>query len=209
MMNKLSLAVLSLVFVSVAQAQTAVNASTTDIDLDSAMIDDLSNDRTQLQLRAGLGLGRLSNVGTTENATGLNVAALIDLPVATGTSFLTGVNYVQKGASNGAADARINYLVIPVQLKANFGYPRAFRWSLGLGPYVGIKTSAYNTANKDNLTGIAGYDIGGRVSAALDFPIQSRYSVIAGADYDVGLTNITATTQTRALLLSLGLGVEI
>lgn len=210
-MNKIALALmLSLVCSSAVYAQTTaaadVNTSTYDLDLDNAEIRDLGNERTQLQIRAGMGFGTLTRSPTpTDAKSGTNFAAMIDLPVATGSTFNTGINYVQKGAAISGDDVRINYLVIPVQMKANFGHPRAFRWNIGLGPYVGIKTSTSGANTPD----VSSYDLGGRGSLGLEFPLQPRYSILANADYDVGIKTIANDIRTRSVLVSLGLGIEI
>lgn len=194
-----------------------------------------------LQLKGGPGFATMSTSQTTgteaiKSTTGLFIAAEFDIPVNEGFSFLTGINYVQKGYRAQASGSdptlgamsidmtgKIGYLEIPALAKLNFG--DTTRFSFMAGPYfairvassakgsisIGGQTQTINESSDDN--GLSRTDFGFRAGAGVEFPMSQDLGFVIGAAYDLGLSNVASSSSTaihnRALLANAGLAISI
>jgi hypothetical protein len=159
----------------------------------------------QRKVRPNLILGMASStlVSDTDDAevdrrTGVSIGATIDVPIGTNADFITGLQWVQKGASvseqdvNFELELQLAYLQIPALLRMDFG-SQGVRPFLEGGAALGIRLSC------DAVVKGGGFN----VSAACDEfqdpdtgetvedPVKSTdFSVIIGGGVDFGRARI-------------------
>ncbi|MEO8211088.1 MAG: porin family protein [bacterium] len=122
-------------------------------------------------------------------------------------SLRLGVGYERKGAdletkigtTTVKGKANIDYVAIPLLLRANFGNGKKIKFFLNAGPYVGIllankiKTDAYGTIPEsefDNKDSTKKIDFGISGGIGINFLVGTSSSFTIGARDNFGLTNI-------------------
>ena len=190
---------------SISQAQV-----TSSHDSNSSSTSDTSA-ASKLWITGGPGFSNLSNVGNSgiEKRTAVSIGAELELSMNPLFSFQTGLDYVQKGISatlfGQTGTLSLNYLEVPVLAKLKFPFGNE-QFSFSAGPYA-----AYAVAGSANDT-FRKPDFGARFGAAFEIPLQERLAFSIGANYDLGLVNITpndATISNRTFMASVGLGLRL
>ena len=219
---KILVAFLVLSLSSVAQAQvTSTNESKPNETADSA-------NSTNFWLMAGPGFSKVTTNASSDgssNRTAIAVGAELEIPMDQSFSIQTGVDYLQKGfevsGSGGTGTLAINYLELPLLLKVKVPV-RDSRFTFAAGPYAalavkretrfeGAGQSASNSADEV----INQADFGARFGAAFEIPVQDRLSISIGANYDLGLRDISSNnsgsdkSSNRTFMAMVGLGFKI
>lgn len=207
---------------------------------------------TQIILKAVPSLGTLSaDMGSlsTKMNFGIGFGVGFDASLGNTLSLETGVEWAKRGVAgemtlsetipdlgmsfqvSGTSSLTLNYLVVPMLLKAKFGTAQETRYFVGAGPYVGFFMSGNNSQkgtanlggtiqNFDETQKISnedvGTDFGLRASAGAEVPLTSSLGMVLGAQYDFGFSNISKSddgprdaVSTRSLLLNAGLAIRL
>ncbi len=142
--------------------------------------------------------------------TGLIFGANLDIGFGHYISVQPGLRFIMKGASSTGADGtafvdKLNYLEIPVLLKATFHLTEVSPYLMA-GPILGINMSANEdqtpqggtTTTTDISQFISGTDFGLLFGGGVGFKIAPKVDLFAQFGYCLGLSNIlkNATTST-------------
>jgi hypothetical protein len=146
---------------------------------------------------AEFGNASIENHDNADGRTGLAVGLRTEFGVTRPYSLLIEPAYVQKGARfdtfGGIAKAKgdLDYLEIPVLLKAKFGALKAHAYGI-LGPSFGINLNAKGTLGNFSDTfkdQAANLEIAGDVGAGAGFQVSKFLYFTADARYSHGFTN--------------------
>jgi hypothetical protein len=143
----------------------------------------------------------------TDYRVGFNIGVSADYYFSDRWSFKAKVVYDQKGWNNGfistgsnevTTDYKLNYITIP--LMANWHFARTRNWYLNFGPYIGILTSAKETAGGNDLKDVfnttdAGLDIG----IGVKIPVSNRAKFFIELNGQGGVSDIVKNNTGSAL----------
>lgn len=184
--------------------------------------------QTSYGLKAGVNLGKYSNVDDAKNNTSFYVTGFADLPIATNFSIQPGVslqgkgNKVEGSATGVTGSATINTMSIEIPVNAVYYIPTGSgSLFLGAGPYVGFNVSgeqklegsflgASGSAKSDIEFGSADNEMK-TVEAGANFLGGYKFSngFLINAGYGLGMTNLYNTGDTRSnRVLSFGVGFQ-
>jgi hypothetical protein len=139
----------------------------------------------------------VDNHSKTSGLTGLAIGLRTEFGVTNPYSLLIEPTYVQKGASFGAfggitsAEGDLDYLEIPVLVKAKFGALKAHVYAIA-GPSFGINLKAKGSLGnlsgdfKDNAANLA---ISGDIGVGAGFQLQHYVYLTGDVRYSHGFTN--------------------
>lgn len=184
--------------------------------------------QTGFGLKAGVNLGKYSNVDDAKNNTSFYVTGFADLPVGTNFSIQPGISLQGKGnkvegSSNGASgSATINTMSVEIPVNAVYYIPTGSgSLFLGAGPYVGFNVSGEQKLEGSflgaNATAKSDIKFGSEndemkvVEAGANFLGGYKFSngFLINAGYGLGLTNLYNTGDTRSnRVLSFGVGFQ-
>jgi hypothetical protein len=122
-----------------------------------------------------------------------------------GLEFMSRITEVSSNSSSSQGDITLNYLVIPLLMRAHFD-----RFAIGAGPYLGINLSAKGTVGGTSSDlEVDDTDLGLRAYGTYDFEIET--SGFIGLGYDFGLTNLnesgSISTENRTLFFDIGVRI--
>lgn len=195
---------------------------------------------SQIIIKGGMGLSTFnsSNDPQDKNRKGLNLGAEMDFAASRYFSFVTGLNYIQKGigyefivfGTKFSSTFRLNYLVVPMLARLGMPFSGGGRLFMEAGPYGAyvVSRSVYSETTENGQTTaseISGdvfdsqmfkYDYGARFGVGLEVPVSTRTNIIIGANYDLGLKDIAkgpevenGAAKNRSWLGSVGFGFKL
>lgn len=184
-------------------------------------------------LKAGVNLGKYSNLDNAKNNTSFYVTGFADLPVASQFSIQPGISLQGKGVKGTSSigevaniESTTNVMSIEIPVNAVYYIPTGASGSvfLGAGPYAG-----YNISGKTKLTGNLGSYTGDKewdldfsgddkdmkaFDAGVNFLAGYKLSngFLINAGYNLGLTNLSpsnnADNKFSNRVLSFGVGFQ-
>lgn len=164
----------------------------------------------ELGINAGLNFSTVTSSQATNTAyhTGFNAGVAADYYFSNRWSIKAKAIYDQKGWDNGfisdqsgsafTTDFKLNYISIPVMANWHFGKTR--NWYLNFGPYVGILTSASETASNNDLKDyFNSTDFGLALGIGVKIPVSDKVKVIFEYDGQASFTDIVKNNQGTSL----------
>jgi len=186
---------------------------------------------TAANAQVGIEMGlNMANLAIKENGStlktkfkpGFGIGIPADLAVAPHVYFEPGLFYEMTGAK--IADVytgkyRINTITVPLNIEIKTGEKCGNRFFIGIGPYIGYNVggsvtndgdSNYNatstTIKFDNAAGdLKSIEFG----AGLNFGFQLKIRLYARAHYQIGLTDLNATSDANNTLKSSAFGITV
>ena len=153
----------------------------------------------ELGVNVGVNFSTVTNSQATNTAyhTGFNAGVAADYYFSDRWSIKAKAIYDQKGWNNGfiisdqsgsgsviTTDFKLNYVSIPVMANWHFGKTR--NWYLNFGPYVGILTSASETASNTDLKNyLNSTDFGLALGIGVKIPVSEKVKVVFEYDGDI------------------------
>lgn len=157
--------------------------------------------------------------GNTLNA--FSVAATVDIPLSRNFSLCPELGWVQRGVRTQlaslfgidiAGDVRLQYLELPILLKAKWNTNRKLRGFAYAGPNFGLALSrqveVMGLVEVDLSNRFAGYDLGTIIGGGIEYAVDKDTWFVFTTRYTLGLIDIDMTEdsyKTRGLQLLLGL----
>ncbi|SDE69550.1 Outer membrane protein beta-barrel domain-containing protein [Mucilaginibacter pineti] len=152
-----------------------------------------------------------SQATNTNYHTGFNAGVAADYYFSDRWSIKAKALYDQKGWNNGfiisdqsgsssvlTTNFKLNYISIPVMANWHFGKTR--NWYLNFGPYVGILTSASETASNTDLKDyLNSTDFGLALGIGVKIPVSEKVKVFFEYDGQSGFTDIVKNNQGTSL----------
>lgn len=191
----------------------------------------------EIYLKGGPGFSKLSYDRSSatgqseESRSGIFVGVETAIPFNQTFAIQTGVNYAQKGLSlifngpsfNGTSSIALNYIQIPLLGKVTFGSDDSFQFSALAGPYGAFAVARNesisfsgsglpSTSIEEDLSNdVSAFDYGLRMGAEFSIPVASGFSMVLGAQYDLGLNNLSSSASdpvvyNRSLIATAGIG---
>lgn len=187
--------------------------------------------QTGYGLKAGVNLGKYSNVDDAKNNTSFYVTGFADLPVAPNFSIQPGVSLQGKGnrteSNLGDVEGKLTYNVMSVEIPVNAVYyipAGAGSVFLGAGPYVGFNVSGKikgeGNLGDAGLVGETDIEFGSgdnemkTVDAGANFMLGYKLNngFLINAGYGLGLTNLSNSDNSdnkfSNRVLSFGIGFQ-
>lgn len=191
---------------------SSMDVQATDNNNDPELDADISDDRIAIEIRGGFNVNSVASQNSSDSsnrAAGASASVTVNLPVGDTTSTLnTGLNILQRGSESLGNRATVSYLVLPALLQANIGHVNSVRWTIGVGPYVGLKLATAGVNSSDIKT----LDLGMRGATGAEIPMDSTYSLLVGVNYDWGATDIStagAKIRNQGWCAGFGLGIYL
>jgi len=156
--------------------------------------------KTEVGINVGLNEATVTASGETNThyRTGFNVGISVDYYFSDAWSIKGKLAYDQKGWNNGfisngnstlITDYKVNYITIPVL--ANWHFGRTRNWYLDFGPYVGILTSASESAGGTDLKqAFNSTDVGLDLGIGVKFPIADKTKFFIELNGAAGITDL-------------------